>query len=93
MTWALSVHGARLIVRDGDAAPVAVALERRPLMLGRTADNDIVVSAQFVAAHHARIEPVGHDYRIVDLGGACGIMFGGQRIGTHNLKDGLNLNG
>jgi len=88
MTWALSVHGARLIVRDGDAAPVAVSLERRPLMLGRTADNDIIVNAQFVAAHHARIEPVGVDYRIVDLGGACGIMFGGQRVGTHNLRDG-----
>ncbi len=88
MTWALSAQGARLIVRDGDAAPVAVNLERRPLMLGRTADNDIVVNAQFVAAHHARIEPVGVDYRIVDLGGACGIMFGGQRVGTHNLRDG-----
>ncbi len=88
LTWALSSQGARLIVRDGDGAPVAVPLERRPLMLGRTADNDICVNAQFVAAHHARIEPAGADYRIVDLGGACGIMFGGQRVGTHNLRDG-----
>jgi ABC-type multidrug transport system ATPase subunit len=86
LTWALSAQGARLIVRDGDAAPVQVPLERRPLSLGRTVDNDIVVSASFVAAHHARIEPFGGEYRIVDLGGACGIMFGGQRIGTHTLK-------
>ena len=88
MTWVLNVHGARLIVRDGDEAPVQVALQRRPLMLGRTADNDIIINAQFVAAHHARIEPVGADYRIVDLGGTCGIMFGGQRVGTHNLRHG-----
>jgi ABC-type multidrug transport system ATPase subunit len=88
MTWVLNVHAARLIVRDGDEAPVQVMLQRRPLMLGRTPDNDIVINAQFVAAHHARIEPHGADYRIVDLGGTCGILFGGQRVGTHNLRHG-----
>ncbi|MBK9755258.1 MAG: ATP-binding cassette domain-containing protein [Nannocystis sp.] len=82
----MNVQGARLIVRDGDAAPVQVPLERRPMTIGRTVDNDIVVTASFLAAHHARVEPVGADYRIVDLGGACGIMFGGQRIGTHTLR-------
>ena len=86
VTWAMNVQGARLIVRDGDAAPVQVPLERRPLTIGRTVDNDIVVTASFLAAHHARVEPVGADYRIVDLGGACGIMFGGQRVGTHTLR-------
>ena len=88
MTWALNVQGARLIVRDGDSGPTQVALERRPMMLGRAGDNDIVVNAEFVASHHARIEPAGADFRIVDLGGACGIMFGGQRVGTHTLQHG-----
>jgi hypothetical protein len=47
-----------------------------------------VVTAEFVAPHHARIEPAGADHRIVDLGGATGILFGGQRVGSHNLRHG-----
>ena len=77
MTWAINVQGARLVVREGDATPRQVALERRPMTLGRAPDNNIVIGAEFVAAHHARIEPFGAGHRIVDLGGACGIMFGG----------------
>jgi ABC transport system ATP-binding/permease protein len=88
MTWALHVQGARLIVREGDGAPIQIPLERKAVTLGRASDNDIVVSAEFVAAYHARIEPVGPDFRIVDLGGACGILFGGQHVGTHNLRHG-----
>jgi ABC-type multidrug transport system ATPase subunit len=88
MTWALNTQGARLVVREGDAAPVQIPLERKPMTLGRAPDNDIVVSAEFVAAYHARIEPAGADFRIVDLGGACGILFGGQHVGTHNLRHG-----
>jgi hypothetical protein len=88
MTWALHVQGARLVVREGDGAPIQVPLERKPITLGRATDNDIVVRSEFVAAYHARIEPVGQDFRIVDLGGACGILFGGQHVGTHNLRHG-----
>lgn len=88
MTWALHVQGARLVVREGDGAPLQIPLERRPVTLGRASDNDIVVRSEFVAAYHARIEPVGADFRIVDLGGACGILFGGQHVGTHNLRHG-----
>ncbi len=88
MTWAINVQGARLVVREGDANPRQVALERRPMTLGRAPDNNIVIGAEFVAAHHARIEPFGAGHRIVDLGGACGIMFGGQRVGAHNLRHG-----
>ena len=88
MTWGLHSQGARLVVREGDGAPIQIPLERKPVTLGRASDNDIVVSAEFVAAYHARIEPVGPDFRIVDLGGACGILFGGQHVGTHNLRHG-----
>ncbi len=88
MTWAINVQGARLVLRDGDASPRQVALLRRPMTLGRAPDNDLVVTAEFVAAHHARIEPHGADHRIIDLGGACGIMFGGQRVGAHDLRNG-----
>ena len=88
LTWAINVQGARLVIRDGDESPKQVALARRPMVLGRASDCDLVVAAEFVAAHHARIEPHGADHRIIDLGGACGIMFNGQRVGAHDLRHG-----
>lgn len=90
VTWALRMQTSRLVVREPGEAPRPVPLDGRPRGLGRAADNAIVVKAEFVAAHHLRFEPTGtgDSYRVVDLGGACGLMFGGERVRERVLHHG-----
>ncbi len=88
VTWAINLHGPSLRVRDSNGHQALVPLERRRMTVGRSKDNDIIVSAPFVALHHARLEPDEHDFRITDLGSACGLMHAGQRVGSHRLRHG-----
>ena len=65
-----------------------VVLGAQPLTLGRAPDNDIVLQSRFVSGRHARIEPVGHGHRIVDVGSRNGLLFAGRRITERELADG-----
>jgi ABC-type multidrug transport system ATPase subunit len=68
-----------------------VVLGARPLTIGRAPDNDIVLAAPFVSAHHARIEPVDHGHLLRDIGSTNGILAGGRRIGELTLQHGSVL--
>lgn len=80
---ALRAPGARLIVQDEHGAPRVVLLGAGARTLGHAADNDIVLAAGFVSAHHARIEPEGRSHAIVDLGSANGLLSAGHRLEPH----------
>ncbi|HEU4324898.1 MAG TPA: FHA domain-containing protein [Roseiflexaceae bacterium] len=68
-----------LIIHDG-GAPRTVALDARPLLLGRSPESDIVLTSRFVSARHARIEPDGPSHRITDIGSTNGLLFEGRRL-------------
>ncbi|HEY8377959.1 MAG TPA: FHA domain-containing protein, partial [Nannocystis sp.] len=90
VTWAVRVQVSRLVVREPGRRELPYPLDGKPFGLGRAEDNRIVVTAPFVAAHQLRFEPTGvaDGYRVHDLGGACGLMYGGRRVREHELRHG-----
>lgn len=79
--------GATLVVSDG-GAPYAVPLLNQPMSIGRASDSTIVLRSPFVSVRHARIEPEGNAHCIHDVGSTNGLLYEGQRIQQHSLRDG-----
>ncbi len=71
--------GPELVVLDGNGA-TRVPLGRRPMTIGRDAGCDVVVASRFVSGRHARVEPEGGGYRVVDLGSTNGVLRAGRRL-------------
>lgn len=65
-----------------------VPLEGGTITLGREADNLIRVDADVVSRHHLVLRRSGTAYIAEDLGTTNGIRIGGQRVQTHELRDG-----
>jgi pSer/pThr/pTyr-binding forkhead associated (FHA) protein len=60
----------------------------RPLTVGRTADNDIVIDNLAVSRHHAVIEPGEGECVIRDAGSLNGIQVNGVQLQQTTLKNG-----
>lgn len=52
--------------------PPEVVAGRRPLLIGREADNDLVLEDTRVSRHHARLENSDTQWRVTDLGSSNG---------------------
>jgi ABC-type multidrug transport system ATPase subunit len=68
-----------------------VPLGAAPLTIGRAPSNDLVLTSRFVSARHARVEPSGSTYAIVDVGSTNGILAEGKRLAPNTplaLADG-----
>ena len=68
-----------LVIQD-EGQVREVPLGNAALTLGRAPSNDIVLTSRFVSARHARIEPSGATYLIVDIGSTNGILAEGKRL-------------
>ena len=68
-----------LVIQD-EGQVREVPLGKSALTLGRAPSNDIVMTSRFVSARHARIEPSGATYAIIDIGSTNGILAEGKRI-------------
>jgi pSer/pThr/pTyr-binding forkhead associated (FHA) protein len=58
------------------------------IVLGRGADNDIVIDHKVVSYRHAILRRLGTGYQIEDLGSANGLYFGANKIASRLLRDG-----
>jgi len=79
-----------LVIQD-EGQVRKVPLGNAPLTIGRAPSNDLVLASRFVSASHARIEPSGATYTIVDVGSTNGILAEGQRLAPNTplaLADG-----
>jgi len=63
-------------------------LEKTTVALGRSSDNDVVLSSPVVSGHHAHIQHSEDTFLITDLGSSNGILFEGQRVQQKTLADG-----
>ena len=65
-----------------------VQLSDKPFRIGRTPDNDLVVSDLDISRHHAELRksPTGN-YEIIDLGSHNGIFVNGKRVSHATLTD------
>lgn len=91
MEWAGYNTGmAELRWTEGEASR-KVRLENTPVGIGRASDNQIVLKDFSVSRHHARVEPRGDAWWIVDLGSTNGVKVNGTYATEALLADGDQL--
>ena len=73
---------------QGPALSCIVCGTAGTLRIGRSPDNDIVVSDLSVSSHHAELHTVAGTYRIVDLGSHNGTFVNEQRVTVARLSEG-----
>jgi hypothetical protein len=61
---------------------------RKRTTIGRTAENDVRIDAEFISRRHALVLRIGNDTVIEDLKSTNGTYVNGQRISRRVLKDG-----
>jgi pSer/pThr/pTyr-binding forkhead associated (FHA) protein len=78
----------RLCLLSGPTAGRMFTLAQDDILLGRTDENDIILSHPSISRNHAKIITQGNAYQIVDLGSANGVRVNGQEFGKAELRPG-----
>lgn len=71
-----------------DPGVPTVTLIAKPVSVGRSDDNDLVIPDPEVSRRHARLEPDGKHWRAVDLGSTNGTWVNGVRQDTTTIAVG-----
>jgi diguanylate cyclase (GGDEF)-like protein len=82
---------AYLIVLNGTSAGKMYKVVGDEMIIGRSANADILLTDDSVSRNHARIVRAGTQLQISDLGSTNGTYANGQLITTHTLNDGDKL--
>jgi pSer/pThr/pTyr-binding forkhead associated (FHA) protein len=69
-----------LIVTAGALAGTRIALDGRPIMLGRADDSTLVLDDDYASTRHARISQSGNDWYVEDLGSTNGTYVNSEQI-------------
>lgn len=80
--------GPRLIIRE-EGISRDVRLGHEPLLIGRAAACQVVLSSGGCSRRHATVSPQGNEYVLTDTGSTNGTLVNGELIaGPHRLVDG-----
>lgn len=71
---------AKLIVQVPDQPAREFPLTDRPLIVGRDPTCDICIESRFISRRHARIEPQGAAFTLVELGSPNPIFVNGEQL-------------
>ena len=77
----------KLLVKFGDESR-EVELNETDISIGRSTDNVLPLGDKKSSRKHAKIEKVGDEYRIHDLGSGNGTKVNGSDVNTHVLAKG-----
>jgi pSer/pThr/pTyr-binding forkhead associated (FHA) protein len=69
-----------LIVTAGALAGTRIALDGRPIMIGRTDDSTLVLDDDYASTRHARISQSGDDWYVEDLGSTNGTYLDRNKV-------------
>jgi len=69
-----------LIVTAGALAGTRIALDGRPLMIGRADDSTLVLDDDYASTRHARISQSGDDWYVEDLGSTNGTYLDRNKV-------------
>src|SRR5436309_7609734 len=78
---------AALLVMNPSGQRSRVVLEPVPFLIGRHADNNLVLRDNRVSRVHARINAVNGNYFIEDLNSRHGTWINGDRVARHTLRN------
>jgi pSer/pThr/pTyr-binding forkhead associated (FHA) protein len=78
----------RLCLISGPLAGKMFQLQQDEILLGRTDENDIILTHPSISRNHAKISVQNGTYHIVDLGSANGVRVNGEEFGKSSLKPG-----
>ncbi len=81
-------HRMHLFVVSQNLAGKHFVLDRAPLVMGRTPDNDIVLKHPSISQHHARITFHNGAFSIVDLGSSNRVLVNGEPYAQIELRVG-----
>lgn len=70
----------RLLISRKGEAPRAHNLEKQPVTIGRSSDNDIALNAEGISRRHARLERTAAGWRILDLGSTNGTLLDNAKL-------------
>jgi FHA domain/zinc-ribbon domain len=85
-------RGAAIVIRAGGGrAGESFALGDNRMTVGRRPDSDVFLDDVTVSRDHAVIVRRGDDYYLDDCGSLNGTYVNRQRIGSHHLADGDEL--
>ncbi len=76
----------QIIIEQPGVPPMTVPVSDKEITLGRSEDNDIVLSAEEVSRYHARISHKEGQIFVTDLRSLNGTYLNRQRINEHRLK-------
>ena len=69
-----------LIVTAGALSGTRIALDGRPIMLGRADDSTLVLDDDYASTRHARISQSGDDWYVEDLGSTNGTYLDRNKV-------------
>ena len=75
-----------LRVVEGPKAGQTIALEGRPLLMGRAQDADLVLVDDYASGRHARLFPQGTRWFLEDLGSTNGTTLNGRALSSALLE-------
>jgi pSer/pThr/pTyr-binding forkhead associated (FHA) protein len=84
-TLALS---AELVIEMPSTQGRLVKIDQPAMIIGRAKSVDITLDAPVVSRQHARLERIGDEYWITDLGSSNGTLVNGAEIGSVRLQNG-----
>src|SRR5579863_3896246 len=87
-------HGlppASLLILNPSGQRTRVALEPLPFVLGRHADNNLVLRDNRVSRNHARIFAENGNYVVEDLSSRHGTWVNGEQVVRHVLRNSDNI--
>jgi ABC transport system ATP-binding/permease protein len=78
----------KLCLISGPLAGKTFTIQQDEILLGRTDENDIILTHPSISRNHAKISLQNGIYNIVDLGSANGVRVNGEEYGKTDLKPG-----
>ncbi len=79
---------AELIIEMPNGDGRRVIVDQPAMIIGRSKSVDITLDAPVVSRQHARLERVGDEYWITDLGSSNGTLVNGGAIGSVRIQNG-----
>ena len=80
-----------VVVDENGQDKERISITRTPIVIGRQATNDVVLSDPNVSRRHAELRRNNDDWTLVDLGSTNGTTVNGRTGREHSLTDGDRL--